>query len=160
SLRSDLQGGVPPFRSSYDTASYLATLRAVEYQPTNDGDYVKSGPHKNPDGTSGEPFNGLSVNLAKNLAQPERSLPVHIYEVGHSGAYPMTLDDPLGPRNPRVRDWCKLLRYLLCILAGTFFAACLVYPVSKPWRDFVHWLPGVVRSSIRRRRAGSDRSDP
>jgi hypothetical protein len=117
-LRDDLQDEIPPFRSGYDTASYLGVLRAVQ-------------------------FPALCEMTTNNSNRP-----VHLYEVGRSGPYELTVmtaeEDPLGPPNPRARFWRTwrfwyrlVLSVLIALVVGS-----LLYPISRPWRGFLRsWGP-------------------
>jgi hypothetical protein len=115
-LDQQFQEKTPPFRSSYDTASYLACLLAVKcplletVNPKPTGAASKS--HK--------------LALPGNAAVP---LPVHVYEVGRRGSFELTSytdqEDPLGARN-FLRDrqyfhktWWHLAAVPLCaVLLG------------------------------------------
>jgi hypothetical protein len=131
SLCPKLQDRVAPFRSSYDAASYVGCLRAVEYL----GDpYVNAVPCPNP-----EPGKGL--NGDKLVPKGRDKMPAHLYEVGRSGAYELTLydeaEDPLGAGNPRRNPW--VARNQRLALFG-WIAACgvvVLLLVSRSWGRFV-----------------------
>jgi hypothetical protein len=134
SLHPHLQGGVPPFRSSYDTASYLATLRAVHYQPSDDGGGFLMRRRVSDDITDDSKRIALDQKIA--LDQDAR-LPVQIFEVSRSGAYPLTLNDPLGLPGPRRVFWLRPLN-VLWLLVGAFAAALLFYPLSAWWQRLAY----------------------
>ncbi len=125
-LRDELQAKIAPFRSGYDTSSYLGVLRAVNYAKMDD--YITLMP---------EP--GFVRTVVPKDGRDH--LPVHLFEVGRSGAYELTLysqeEDPLGSRNPRIKPWITDGFRPLGILFGLVLVAGLVYPVSRPWNAFV-----------------------
>jgi hypothetical protein len=129
-LRDELQGKIAPFRSGYNTSSYLGVLRAVHYKP---------GLAPKEDVTTADLFpGGKPVQTLAN--QRNESLPVHCYEVGRSGGYELTLfgpeRDPVSPENPR-RDWAAHVPGLLYVLAGLLLVGALLYPLSRRWQGFL-----------------------
>jgi hypothetical protein len=109
-LKNEFQGKIAPFRSSYDTASYLGVLRAVNYPNLSHATW--------------------SLNTA--------DLPVHLYEVGRSGAYELALPkagyDPIGATHLRLDTW-RMTTFLA--LVALLLVALLLYPVSRPWRELL-----------------------
>jgi hypothetical protein len=89
-LDKQFQEKTAPFRSSYDTASYLGYLLAVQCP------LLETVPAQSTEATS----RSHKVALPNNAAAP---LPVHLYEVGRYGAFELTSytpqEDPLGARN-------------------------------------------------------------
>jgi hypothetical protein len=137
-LDKSLQQKIPPFRSSYDTASYLGCLLAVGCPLLNgrgtDPVTARSGAVHNP-----MPLHTL--HLTNREAAP---LPVHLYEVGRYGAFELTSytaeEDPLGARN-YLRDreyftnnWWRLLIVPLCAL----LLGLLLVTVSRSWQRMLH----------------------
>jgi hypothetical protein len=123
SLRDDLQGKVSPFRSSYDTASYLGCLQAAKYR---------------------------CKEFKETLKKEER--PVHLYEVARSGAYELSLrdGDTLGPENPRHHP--ELLRGYrpLCLICIAVLALFLLCPASRPCQRVLQAAWSLVRLKARR----------
>jgi hypothetical protein len=141
SLNRCLQGGVAPFRSSYDTASYLGCLRAVKYPPlqTQEENNTTAVVQIKPD----DPNGGLLVPTVNG-----DRMPVHLYEVGRSGAYELTLraDDQLGPPNPRCKPWFTEGPRLLYFLGLALVASVLLYPVSRPWQRSLQAVAARARA--------------
>jgi hypothetical protein len=143
SLNRCLQGGIAPFRSSYDTASYLGCLRAVKYPPL--ADVVEAISPADQKMRYGEAFNGnLLVPKKEDGEEKEedrkkRKMPIHLYEVGRSGAYELTLrkGDELGPRNLRLDPWLLRGMHPWYLLGIALITSLLLYPVSRPWQRFL-----------------------
>jgi hypothetical protein len=162
-LNEELQGKIAPFRSGYDTASYLGVLRAVKYEKeklddlitvTSDGSLrqIKSRSRTafrasgaSTVGLIGSPLGqgpilAVSALFAGRYLYTEK-LPVHLYEVGRSGAYELTLydpdDDPLGSENPRRNPWITRDGRHWLLLGGLLLVAVVLYPLSRPWQAFV-----------------------
>lgn len=130
-LSNNLQDQIPPFRSSYDTSSYLGCLLAVKYARVGE-----TPPSAEADG------NVHRLTLADGTA---RALPVHLFEVGRYGAYELTSyteeKDPLGARNYRrgrnyvSEHWKQLAGVALCVvLLGLLFAT-----VSRTSQRLLSW---------------------
>jgi hypothetical protein len=84
-----LQGKIPPFRDGYTTASYLGSLRALEF---DSGDVIES-----------------TVGTLNNLplkSQPSQNL-ARIYEIGRHSAYDLSRKEKvaLRPAGPRAHPW-------------------------------------------------------
>src|SRR5262249_5683002 len=163
-----LQGKVAPFRSSYDTASYIGTLRAVCHlrgsipkpgePPFGDkpqcGDFVRIP-------KPGEPLSGDKAECdgfvpGEPPPSSSGSMPVHLYEVGRGGVYELTLlddaTDPLGAENPRRVPWVRRDYHWLIPLLRALFAALLSFPISRPGQRFLgvgrrHPLPDAPDSA-------------
>jgi hypothetical protein len=129
SLNPKLQSGVPPFRSGYDTASYLSCLLAVGFEKVQ------------------------SEDVQCHLTHP------YLYEIGRSGPYELTLygenQDPLGAANPRRDPWVN--KRLLPLILSCLLVGALLYPLSRPWQRFVQswwrgvtWLTFFLRTGLRR----------
>ena len=113
-LDKNLQGKIPPFRSSYDSASYLGCLMAVGCPFLDD---VNS---------QAVPYNAHKLVLKNKGGERTIALPVHRFEVGRYGAFELTIynqeQDPLGARNyQRDREhfennhW-EIVAVVLCVL--------------------------------------------
>jgi hypothetical protein len=157
-LNEGLQGKVAPFRSSYDTASYLGCLRAVKYAPLQrqvdpDDDLVELRRIADPKTMCGD---GKDENNQGCLLVPKRKdqMPIHLYEVGRSGAYELTLRerDQLEPENPRLDPWLLRFPRPLYLLGIAVFAGALLYPVSRLWQRYLR----SVRAFFTRRPAFLD----
>jgi hypothetical protein len=181
SLRDDLQGRIAPFRSSYDTASYLGCLRAVGYLPAREQtpyavgylgsvlacpyarlidvrpcvDVRPSGP-----GEAGAPA------LVQELVPAGRGrMPAHVYEVGRTGAYELTVyapeEDPISPANPRLSPWVARAYRWLWLLGVVACGVLLLLFVSRTWTRLIQEFvaaPGVaVYARLRRARAAPPR---
>jgi hypothetical protein len=147
SLKKDLQGKVAPFRSSYDTASYIGCLRAVKYPPLDAfvepvNRKVQETKYPNEKAFYGD----LLVPKEKEDDKKKRRMPIHLYEVGRSGAYELTLraDDRLGPPNPRLDPWLLRGMHLWYLLGIALITGMLLYPVSRPWQRFLQWAGALV----------------
>jgi hypothetical protein len=159
SLNTSLQGKVAPFRSSYDTASYLGCLRAVKFDKMRDHpQYADHAIIKRirPIAT----IDGKEVPCNGHLLVPNKGsdrMPIHLYEVGHSGAYELTLreGDQLEPPNPRLCPWLLRGGKPYYLLGMALIAGMLLYPVSRPWQRF---LKSVTARSFRllARRGGTE----
>jgi hypothetical protein len=101
-LNDNLQKHNPPFRSGYDTSSYLGYLLAADYELPN-----------------------------------FRDRKPRIYEVGRSGAYELSPDDPFHAPNPRQSAWLSRTSNLAWAGAVFLVVGLLLLPVSSRWRRFV-----------------------
>jgi hypothetical protein len=131
------QQGIPPFRSSYDTASYLGSLLAVQCPLLLRATTPTVTAH------DAAPLHHLVVS--DKCTMP---LPIHLYEVGRYGAFELTVytpeEDPLGPRNLQ-RDlehfqhswWHLVVLPLIVLLLGV-----LLITVSRTWQRLL-WLQPV-----------------
>jgi MFS family permease len=160
-LTEGLQGKVAPFRSSYDTASYLGCLRAVKYAPLQrqvdpDHDLIELRRIADPKMMCGD---GKDENNKGCLLVPKGKdgMPIHVYEVGRSGAYELTLraTDPLGQENPRVRPWLLQVNHWLPLLGIVLIAGLLLYPVSRPWQQIVNGAINLVGALLAGRRSSA-----
>ncbi len=134
SLNADLQAQSPPFRSSYDTASYLGCLRAVQYSELQP--LVKLLSPDEQKRLFGKPSNGSLL-----VPKDKTGMPIYLYEVGRHGAYELSLreKDDIGPKNPRNEPWVTL-HHRPWLLAGMFLAiGIFLMCVSRPWREFILW---------------------
>jgi hypothetical protein len=125
SLHDALQGDTPPFRSGYDTSSYMGYLLAVSYALPEDETTSRLLP--------------VWQRLASAGALPEPAYrEPRIYEVGRSGAYELTFsqDNVFSARNAR-EERTGLKMNILCIAAVGVLAGILILPLSSRWRRFV-----------------------
>jgi hypothetical protein len=158
-LNKTLQQRVAPFRSSYDTASYLGCLRALNYQPlqTHEPPAKCDIVHIEP---LYDPKSGCLITKSGLLApHGKRKMPIHLYEVARSGPYELSLrdDDQVGMPNPRQTPWIvtdlhfskrPIPRYWL-LLGVAVVGWLLLYPVSRPWREFWTWATTPARALAR-----------
>jgi hypothetical protein len=165
SLSESLQGKVAPFRSSYDTASYLGCLRAVGYaqlqKHKNLVDLASPAEQRkrNEDDKGGEPNGNLLV------PKDQKGMPIRVYEVGRGGAYELTLraGDQFEPPNPRIKPSLFSGATPWYLLGIALVAGTLLYPVSRPWQRFLESAAVRIGSAFRRSGAAkhaSDRRDP
>jgi hypothetical protein len=119
SLTGSLQGRTAPFRSGYDTASYLACLNAVGY----------------PDSLV------CCFDLAK---QPPR-----LYEIGRGGANEISPDrgapgQAVHAPDPRAEPWITRDGHHWWLLLAAAVVGLIIYPVSRPWQRFLRFLGALL----------------
>jgi hypothetical protein len=107
SLKDALQGSVAPFRSTYDTASYLGTLRAVQYPPME-----RLPPKELP-----------RVRLYEVGRSGAYELTLYDKDA-----------DPFGVPNPRLHPWVTRGATPWVLLGAGVLVAGLLGAVSRPWR--------------------------
>jgi hypothetical protein len=136
-LKDDLQDKIPPFRSSYDTASYLGCLMAVGH-PLLKKENLK---------------NREKIDDGAHFVQMDKDgtgvpLPVHLYEVGRYGAFELTIhnkeQDPLGTRNYQRNseyfDEHQGRIYFVPVVCAVLLGFLLL-TVSRTWQRLLHLQP-------------------
>jgi hypothetical protein len=141
SLDKNLQKNIAPFRSGYDTASYVGCLHAVGFSPIQQ---IVFSSNQMPRALTGAAPGSPTVLWRRqpNKNSPESTLevmPPRLYEVARDGAYELSSydNDPLYPPSRRQTPWVLRGANSGWLLLGLLVAAVLIYPISKPWRDFV-----------------------
>ncbi len=145
-LRYAFQKDIPPFRCDYDAASYLSYLMALNYDPElsmypNDlANYIR---------------NKWSGWIGDGSLEFDLRIP-RIYEVGRSGAYPMTFRNNhlVSVSTPRERTWEERRTDLLWLGFCLLLVVMLLMPFSKAFRKCFTLVP----MSIWRRELPEDRS--
>jgi hypothetical protein len=157
------QEKIPPFRSSYDTASYLGYLLAVDCPLLDDTTATVTSGKVRPGNVAGGHIGAgavaaeSSVN-AHALALPGGnrlvSLPVRLYELGRYGAFELTSytieEDPLGARNfLRDREYFSKnwWHFLVVPLCGVLLGLLLI-SVSRSWQRLLGLQPREDHSDI------------
>src|SRR5262249_4906330 len=143
---------VAPFRSSYDTASYLGCLRAVGFPRSADSgkDIVAHPPDPKATGAKLPPNGYLLVPKANNSA----GMPVRLYVVGRQGAYELTLrdGDPVEKHNRRLEPWVRRDGRPWLFLGVAVVVGLLLYPVSREWQGFLSWDATPAQALVARLR--------
>ncbi len=149
-LNPDLQREVPPFRDSYQTSLYFASLLALE-------DKAAIGALEDHHAL-GDPWGireWTSSETDKEGEESKSRLNPLVFELGRHGPYQLTMTGPdtadsvdaaVHPRSPRERPWLTRVRFVALLLASLAMLACL--------SAFVAPVRGAVLSagnSIRRR---------
>jgi hypothetical protein len=138
-LPDDLQAKITPFRSSYDTASYLGCLRAVHYDQldanieNNKSHFVDVNKWCNVHGNCKPGANGdASVLLPKGRMQQA----AYVFEVSRDGAYQLTNDpgDTLAERGSRWQP-----NRLGWFLLAASVAGLLVCLISRPAQRLIFY---------------------
>ena len=89
-LEGGLQRDVPPFRSSYQTSAYLATLQAVQF--------VVCRPDNRPSSAAAPCTSGYHVGLTPEDRVYDSGSHPRIFEVGRDGAVDLSVVDKEGAR--------------------------------------------------------------
>ncbi len=121
-LHDQFQGRIPPFRSGYDTASYLGYLKALRFRPPT--------PLREAE-TASDPYD-----------RTDRRLPVILTEVSSRGGFqlaPFANEDPPLPVHPNTDRFSPsevntrdgVLLGVMVLLVGL-----LILPLSRPFQDF------------------------
>jgi hypothetical protein len=145
SLNQDLQKSIAPFRSGYDTATYIGCLKAVGFKEIDKIVFSNlDAPQKEAQACSLPTVFWKRNNTSEETLE---EIPPRLYEVGRTDAYELTFyeNDPLYGKTPRQDPWlfqkCQLwflqLNRLWVIILSLVCLAALLMPISKPWRDFV-----------------------
>ncbi|HEY7312917.1 MAG TPA: hypothetical protein VH643_26370 [Gemmataceae bacterium] len=162
SLNKDLQQKVAPFRSSYDTASYLGCLRAVHFPKVATHLSGSDDSHKDIVALVREQLEGEgegakvppNVHLLVPQTDGSARMPVHLSVVGRQGPYELTLrtQDPVGESNGRVRPWVARQGRPWLLLGVAVVVGLLLYPVSRQWQGFLNWTTTPARALAARLR--------
>ena len=121
-VHPDLQKRNPPFRSGYDTATYLAVLQMVGF--TDPGKPRITDLHYDPD--------------KKTMQFGNQPIVPGLYEVGRHGAYELTMpvDDRINPISTRSSPWIiQDYRWLWFLVMGALVAVGLAL-LFGPCRAF------------------------
>jgi hypothetical protein len=115
-VRPELQLGNPPFRSGYDTATYLAVLKALGFAGVGGLNCTADGQPR---------FNGQAI-------EPR------LFEVGRNGAYELTMgDDGIHPRSLRLTPWIARDYHWAWLLGLGAVLGLVLAALSRPCRAFV-----------------------
>jgi hypothetical protein len=137
-LDPELQRDNPPFRSGYDTSSYLGYLLAAGFQPP---------PNKNRKHLYDE-WKKWQTNDKGDQPDGKYRKP-HVYEICRSGAYDLTINDLdiFHPQSPRSSPWLRKDGHLVLILCCLAVFFLLLLPISSTWRGFARFPFTVIRKS-------------
>jgi hypothetical protein len=131
-LNDDYQKTIPPFRSSYDTASYIGCLLAVDYEPLQ----------------CKLEFKHLGNHVKMIVPKGQKEFPVHLFEVGRSGPFELTIldkdKDPLGARNAQRKLWIVQSWHAWGVLACAALLGLLLVPVSRKWQRILGMAGGAI----------------
>jgi hypothetical protein len=135
-LDRELQRDNPPFRSGYDTSSYVGYLLAVGFLPSQKRDKLYG------------KWMYWQTNERGDQPDIEYRLP-HVYEIGRSGAYDLTIneEDILHPPSARRSPWLTEDSHLLWVFLGLVVFFVLLLPISSTWRGFAEFPITAVRKS-------------
>lgn len=155
-LNQRLQRDVPPFRDSYQTSIYFATLLALQDNRLT-GALRQHGSLRDPWGTRGwKPAEEVSAEEAQSRLQPL------VFEVGRHGPYQLTLTganahngessltSAIHPPSPREQPWLSFRRLAIIVIAVFALLVCLVSfvstvrklvwdPIAGRWLDGKRW---------------------
>ena len=129
-LEKELQGEIPPFRDSYQTATFLASQLALS---TNTSKEVSK----------------ISAELNTSITP---LLPVQLFEIGRAGAYPLSpgqTTKSVHPLNPHIlKDlWGTHLAKVLLLVVGF---VVLVLPLVGYFSETARELGKITRETFRR----------
>jgi hypothetical protein len=115
-----LQGKIPPFRDGYTTASYLGSLRALEFDKC---DVIET-----------------TIGTLNNLpfsSQPSQNL-ARVYEIGRNGAYDLSRKEKvaLRPPGPRAHPWIFTLANWMGIVLCAVGTLVVLVLISRRVRRF------------------------
>jgi hypothetical protein len=150
-LDSELQCDNPPFRSGYDASSYLGYLLAAGFRPPPTGK-----PHLYEE--------WIKWQTGEQGDQPDlKYRNPHIYEIGRSGAYDLTInaEDIFHPQSPRRSPWLTEEHHLLLVSLGLAILLMLLLTISSTWRAFLRFPVTEIRKtwqSVARLRRSSQRA--
>jgi hypothetical protein len=158
SLNDKLQKQIAPFRSSYDTASYIGCLAAVGFFPDGKG-WVGAFPDgKGPIVSSGQLQEELQREVEptvfwRKAGQDPTPIPPRLYEVARKGwLYELSFEqnDPIYSPTSRQKPWIAQDRHIVWVLLGLIVPAVVVYPISRPWQTLVKTAVFLVEAPFRR----------
>lgn len=152
-LHHDLQRGVPPFRDSYQTSTFFATLLAI-----NDGQLVEA-LKKPPRISENGPWDARQQD-----GESFQSLQPLVFEVGRGDAYQLTptgeLDDRnpgatagLFPISPRENPWFpratrRALAVIVMIVSLMFLGTVTIPPLGRRLSKFRRQIVTVVLAAL------------
>jgi hypothetical protein len=133
-LSDALQKHNPPFRSGYDTSSYLGYLLAADFFYPGEAESLTV-----------RHWREWRSSATGELPDLQYRKP-RVYEVGRSGAYELsyTPDDLFHAPNPRQSAWLSATSNLLLTGAVLVVVGLLLLPVSSRWREFVFFPLDLV----------------
>jgi hypothetical protein len=128
-LDRELQRENPPFRSGYDTSSYLGYLLATGFRSLPKGTQLY------------DEWQKWQTNKQGDQPKLDYRLP-HVYEIGRSGAYDLTINaqDILHPPSQRRSPWLTEDGRLRLVFFGLAAIFVLFLPISSTWRRLT-WFP-------------------
>jgi len=149
-LSEKLQRDVPPFRDSYQTAAFLATLLALDGSRERQGSLWRECSQEKKDGSE-------DVRLSYTINQADQSgsqvrdiescLTPRLFEIGRTGAFPLSLPelavseagrDLLHPPTGRESGWGgEGGQFLLGLTLSVALAVILVAPINSNAYSFV-----------------------